>query len=86
MVSRYNQAGKDLAQANSVCSQMVATFNSQYAGKPVSPDSQAAQDKIAAQKLVVQEKQGRVNQTLDEINKQKTPLPAILDKMKGLAK
>jgi hypothetical protein len=84
MVARYNQAGKDLAQANSVYSQMVATFNSQYAGKPVSADSQAAQDKITTQKLAVQEKQGRVNQALDEINRQKAQMPVILDKMKGL--
>ncbi len=84
MGSRYNDAGKDLEQANAAYSQMVTAFNAQYAGKPITADSRAAQDKVTAQQLVVREKQGRVSQALDEYNRQKTVLPGILTKMKGM--
>lgn len=84
MASRYNDAGKDLEQANAVYNQMVTSFNAQYSGKPLTADSQAAKDKVTAQQLVVREKQGRVSQALDEYNRQKAVLPGILTKMKGM--
>ena len=75
------RTGKDLEQASAPHNQMVDSFNTQYVGRPSSPESQQATDKINAQQMVVKEKQGRVNQSSDEIARQKALLPEIKARM-----
>jgi len=65
--------------------ELLSEFNTRYAGRPVSSESQMYEDKIEAQLAVAKEKEGRYNELTELINEQQHELENIVSEMKGLA-
>jgi len=64
--------------------ELVEEFNTKYAGQPMSPESQAHNDKIEAQLAIAKEIEGRYNQLDELINEQQQEMETIAFEMKGL--
>ena len=64
--------------------ELLDEFNSRYAGRPVSSESQAHEDKIETQLAIVKEKEGRYNQLRELIDEQDGKMENIASEMRGL--
>jgi len=84
LIKKGEETYHEYQKAQDDYQRLVDEFNSQYAGQPISSESQALEEEITAQLAAAKEKEGRCQQIDEIVSEQQKEIADILAEMEGL--